>query len=338
MNKPETLIIQSDQPEKWQKILSDLITDPKDLLDYLQLDEAQRPASLMAQTQFPMKVPMPFAAKMRKADWGDPLLKQIWPATEEEIVDSRYVTDPLAEADSNPMSGLLHKYHGRVLLTAAPHCAVHCRYCFRRHFDYEENAPSRVLWQRCFDYIGADNSIEEVILSGGDPLALADKQIGWLLDELEAIHHITTIRIHTRLPIVIPQRITNELIEILSLRKVKIVMVIHCNHAQELCSDSRHALNTLSSIGLILMNQSVVLKDVNDNADCLVELSRKLFSVSVLPYYLHLPDEVAGTAHFDVSRNRALNLIAQMQTRLPGYLVPKLVKEEPGQPSKTRIG
>lgn len=337
MNKPEPLIIQSDHPKKWQQILSDLLTDPKDLLTYLELDEAERPASLLAQTQFPMKVPMPFIAKMNKADWDDPLLKQIWPAAEEEIIDSRYVTDPLAEADSNPIPGLLHKYHGRVLLTAAPHCAIHCRYCFRRHFDYEENAPSRILWQRCFDYINADSSIEEVILSGGDPLALADKQLGWLLDELESISHITTIRIHTRLPIVIPQRITEALIEVLSQRKIKLVMVIHCNHPQELCPESRLSLSTLSANGVILMNQSVILKDVNDNSDCLIELSRKLFSVNVLPYYLHLPDEVAGTAHFDVSKSRALELLAQMQSQLPGYLVPKLVKEEPGQPSKTRM-
>lgn len=334
---PEPSIIQSDQPQKWQQILSDLITNPKDLTKYLRLNEADRPASLMAQTQFPMKVPMPFIAKMNKADWNDPLLKQIWPAQQEELVDSRYVTDPLAEAASNPIPGLLHKYHGRVLLTAAPHCAVHCRYCFRRHFDYEENAPSRALWQRCFDYINADSSIEEVILSGGDPLALADKQLSWLLDELESIDHITTIRIHTRLPIVIPQRITEELVDVLSQRKIKLVMVIHCNHPQELCAQSNLSLNTLSANGVILMNQSVILKDVNDNADCLVELSKKLFSVNVLPYYLHLPDEVAGTAHFDVSKSRALELLAQMQTQLPGYLVPKLVKEEAGEPSKTRM-
>lgn len=334
---PEPSIIQSDQPQKWQQILSDLITNPKDLTKYLGLNEADRPASLMAQTQFPMKVPMPFIAKMNKADWNDPLLKQVWPAQQEELADSRYVTDPLAEAASNPIPGLLHKYHGRVLLTAAPHCAVHCRYCFRRHFDYEENAPSRVLWQRCFDYINADSSIEEVILSGGDPLALADKQLSWLLDELESIDHITTIRIHTRLPIVIPQRVTEELVGVLSQRKIKLVMVIHCNHPQELCAQSNLSLNTLSANGVILMNQSVILKDVNDNTDCLVELSRKLFSVNVLPYYLHLPDEVAGTAHFDVSKSRALELLAQMQTQLPGYLVPKLVKEEAGEPSKTRM-
>ncbi|MFT4888102.1 MAG: EF-P beta-lysylation protein EpmB [Pseudohongiellaceae bacterium] len=337
MNKLEIPIIQSDQPKNWQQMLSDLITDPRDLTKYLELDENLRPASLMAQSQFPMKVPMPFIAKMNKGDWDDPLLRQVWPAAEEEIVDSRYVTDPLAEADSNPIPGLLHKYHGRVLLTAAPHCAVHCRYCFRRHFDYEENAPSRALWQQCFDYINADSSIEEVILSGGDPLALADKQLSWLLDQLESIKHITTIRIHTRLPIVLPQRITEALIETFRQRRIKLVMVIHCNHPQELCPQSSLALNTLAANGLILMNQSVILRDVNDNSDCLIELSRKLFSVNVLPYYLHLPDEVAGTAHFDVSKTKALELLAQMQTRLPGYLVPKLVKEEAGEPSKTRI-
>lgn len=335
MNKPETSIIQSDQPKNWQEILSDLITDPKDLTEFLELDDADRPASLKAQSQFPLKVPRPFMAKMNKADWNDPLLRQVWPAIEEEIVHGDYVDDPLAEANSNPVSGLLHKYQGRVLLTAAPHCAIHCRYCFRRHFDYDENAPSRTLWKKCFDYIAADASIEEVILSGGDPLALADKQLSWLLAELESISHITTIRIHTRLPIVIPARITDAFVETLKRLRVKLVMVIHCNHPQELCLDSMRALNILASNGVILMNQSVILKEINDNSDCLVSLSKKLFSANVLPYYLHLPDEVAGTAHFDVAKSKAMKLVAEMRTRLPGYLVPKLVKEEAGEQSKT---
>lgn len=330
-------LIKTDQPQDWQKSLSELITDSRELAALLELDESARPASLLAQSQFPLKVPRPFVQKMAKGDWDDPLLRQVWPAIQEEITDELYVADPLAEAASNPVSGLLHKYHGRVLLTAAPHCAVHCRYCFRRHFDYQENAPSREAWQRCFDYIAADTSIEEVILSGGDPLALADKQLNWLLDKLDSIAHVNTIRIHSRLPIVIPQRISAELLDVLSRRRVKLILVIHCNHAAELCQDSIASLNALSSIGVILMNQSVILADVNDNLDDLTRLSRKLFSAAVLPYYLHLPDEVAGTKHFDVKTAKAQELIMGMQSQLPGYLVPKLVKEEAGEAAKTRI-
>lgn len=337
MTTPALSIIKTDHAENWQQILSDLITNPKDLARLLELDESQRPPSLLAHAQFPVKVPMPFLAKMAKGDWNDPLLRQVWPALEEESVDAGYVDDPLAEAQSNPIPGLLHKYHGRVLLTAAPHCAVHCRYCFRRHFDYGENAPSRDAWQRCFDYIAEDATIEEVILSGGDPLALADKQFGWLLDQLDAIPHVNTVRIHSRLPIVIPQRITPEFLQALSNRRVKLVMVIHCNHASELCQDTIDSLSMLSANHVTLMNQSVILADVNDNAEDLIALSRKLFSATVLPYYLHLPDEVAGTKHFDVSTARAQTLITKMQARLPGYLVPKLVKEEAGEPAKTRV-
>lgn len=337
MTTPALAIIKTDQAENWQQILSDLITDPKDLARLLELDESKRPPSLQAHAQFPLKVPMPFIRKMTKGDWNDPLLRQVWPALEEEAVADGYITDPLAEANSNPVSGLLHKYHGRVLLTAAPHCAVHCRYCFRRHFDYQENAPSRDAWRRCFDYIANDVTIEEVILSGGDPLALADKQLSWLLDQLDSIPHVNTVRIHSRLPIVIPQRITSGLLGVLSNRRVKLVMVIHCNHSAELCQDSMNALSSLSTNGVLLMNQSVILADVNDNSQDLIALSRKLFSANVLPYYLHLPDEVAGTTHFDVNTDTAKRLIAEMQAKLPGYLVPKLVKEEAGEPAKTRV-
>ncbi|MFK7864684.1 MAG: EF-P beta-lysylation protein EpmB [Pseudohongiellaceae bacterium] len=330
-------IISTQQSKSWQEILSELVTDPSELVSLLELDVSLKPLSLLANDQFPLKVPMPFVQKIAKGDWNDPLLRQIWPSRDEEEVDLTYVSDPLAEAKSNPVSGLLHKYHGRVLLTAAPHCAIHCRYCFRRHFDYEDNAPSRKAWQDCFDYITSDASIEEVILSGGDPLALADKQFGWLLEQIELIPHVNTVRIHSRLPLVIPQRITTELLQLLSNRRVNLVLVIHCNHAAELCRDSMEGLRTLAANGVTMLNQSVVLADVNDNVQDLSKLSRKLFSAGVLPYYLHLPDEVAGTKHFDVKTAKAKELIRAMQTRLPGYLVPKLVKEEAGKPAKTRI-
>lgn len=337
MNKPALSIIKTDLPVKWQQILSDLITDPKELAQILKLDDSSRPPSLAAQEQFPLKVPLPFVNKMNKGDWNDPLLKQVWPAIQEEIVQSGYVSDPLKEAEHNPVAGLLHKYTGRVLLTAAPHCAIHCRYCFRRHFDYLENSPSREHWQRCFDYIQQDKSIEEVILSGGDPLALANKQLSWLLDHLEAIEHVSTIRIHTRLPIVVPQRVNNSLISMLRGRRITIVMVVHCNHAQELCIDTTESLRNLSANGVKMLNQTVILNEINDSSSCLSTLSKKLFSADVLPYYLHLPDEVSGTAHFDVARYKAQDIVKEMQTMLPGYLVPTLVKEEAGKAAKTRL-
>lgn len=336
MQPPKLTLIPSAPAISWQDALSNLITDPKELLDLLELRESDLPIGLAALNQFPLKVPRPFVGKMKPRDWRDPLLLQIWPAKAEEKLSHGYITDPLAEASSNPIPGLLHKYHGRVLLTAAPHCAVHCRYCFRRHFDYDENSPSRALWQRCFDYIRADASIEEVILSGGDPLALSDKQLNWLLGQIDRIEHVTTIRIHTRVPVVIPQRITDELTAALSNRRAKMVLVVHSNHGNEIDFDFSTGMNKLSSNGVMLLNQSVLLKGINDNWRVLTELSKKLFTAHVLPYYLHLPDEVEGTAHFDIDRDRATAIVEKMRQNLPGYLLPKLVKEQAGEASKTQ--
>ena len=336
MQTPKLTIIASEPATSWQDSLSDLVTDPNELLQLLQLNEADLPVGRAAAAQFPLKVPRPFVKKMQLGQWDDPLLLQIWPAQAEEQFSAGYVFDPLAEANSNPVPGLLHKYQGRVLLTAAPHCAVHCRYCFRRHFDYEENSPSRALWQRCFDYIRGDSSIDEVILSGGDPLALSDRQLNWLLDQVDAIEHISTVRIHSRVPVVIPNRVTDELVTTLSNRRTKIVLVVHSNHSNELDTDFASGMAKLSTNGVILINQSVLLKGVNDNLEILTELSKKLFAANVLPYYLHLPDEVQGTAHFDISRNDATVLLDQMRQSLPGYLLPKLVKEHAGEASKTQ--
>ena len=336
MNNPKLTIIPSDPALSWQEALSDLITDPKELLKLLELSESDLPISLAAAKQFPLKVPRPFVAKMQRGDWTDPLLLQVWPAKAEEELNPKYIADPLAEAHSNPVPGLLHKYHGRVLLTAAPHCAVHCRYCFRRHFDYQENSPNRALWQRCFDYIRADTSIEEVILSGGDPLALSDKHISWLLDQIDAIAHVTTVRIHSRVPVVIPARVTAELLTALASRRAKIVIVVHANHGNEIDAEFTEKMSQLSTNGVTLLNQSVILTGVNDNFDTLVELSKKLFAANVLPYYLHLPDEVMGTAHFDIDLDRATGLLEKMRHALPGYLLPKLVKEHAGEASKTQ--
>ncbi len=337
MTTPALSLIKSDLPEKWQEILADLITDPKELLDFLELDEADNPFSCKAITQFPLIVPRPFAARIEKGNWNDPLLLQVWPDLAEEASDPLRSTDPLQELNFNNEPGLLHKYRGRVLLTAAPHCAIHCRYCFRRHFDYDANTPGRARWTEALDYIAQDRTIEEVILSGGDPLAAADGYLQWLLNELDSIFHLRTVRIHTRLPIVIPQRVTTELRAILKNLRCQVVIVVHSNHRNELDNRVFKALSDLADDGHVLLNQSVLLKGVNDNAASLIALNKALFSQRVLPYYLHLPDAVTGTGHFDVSDAKGRQLIDELRNQLPGYLVPTLVREESGKQSKTRI-
>lgn len=330
-------LIHSDRAETWQEILSDLITDPEELLQILELDADNSPYSLEALAQFPLKAPRPFVDRIEKGNWHDPLLMQIWPSAAEDAQTEGFVADPLNEEEFNPVPGLLHKYQGRVLLTAAPHCAVHCRYCFRRHFDYRANSPSRAQWERAFSYVANDSSIEEVILSGGDPLALSDSQFQWLLQRLADIDSLTTVRIHTRLPVVIPQRITSELVRCLGESRLNIVVVLHCNHRQELDSEVGAGIDALGDVGVTMLNQAVVLKDVNDNSSALIDLNKALFRHNVLPYYLHMPDQVAGTEHFYVTDQDATELIKALHAALPGYLVPRLVRENPGERGKTRI-
>lgn len=330
-------MIESDRPEKWQQILSDLITDPKELLQILELDPSAYPGSQQALAQFPLKAPRPFVARMEKGNWRDPLLLQVLPTLEEELILPDLVQDPLGERQVNPVAGLLHKYAGRVLLTTVPHCAIHCRYCFRRHFAYAENSPSRSEWAHVIDYIRRDLSIEEVILSGGDPLAASDRQLDWLISQIAGIDHVTSLRLHTRLPIVIPQRITPGLLRILRPDRLQVVMVVHSNHANELDAEVAASFRAIADNGIILLNQSVLLQGVNDNIAALVKLSKRLFRQRVLPYYLHLPDKVAGTAHFQVTLAQGRSLMQQMQQQLPGYLVPHLVREEAGATAKNRL-
>ena len=330
-------IIPSVKSKNWQEILSDLISDPKELLHILSLDINKKPVSLSAISQFSLKVPRPFVEAMQKGNWSDPLLLQIWPSEEEEINLNEYTSDPLHEVEFNPVKGLLHKYQARVLLTAAPHCAIHCRYCFRRHFDYKSNTPSREDWISSLDYIKANPSIQEVILSGGDPLAIPDRQLLWLIQELESISHLKTLRIHSRVPIVLPQRITSELIAMLNASRFEVVIVVHCNHSQEISDNVKQAIEALRLSKITLLNQSVILAGINDEPGILKELSHTLFSLSILPYYLHLPDKVRGTSHFSVTSDKAIRVINSLRKELPGYLVPILVQEEPGASSKTRL-
>lgn len=319
----------------WQEALSDLITDPKELLALLELDPNLLPAARAAATLFPLKIPRNFLSRIKKGDAHDPVLHQFLPLGLELNATEGYVKDPLQEANANPISGMLHKYHGRVLVTLTSACAVHCRYCFRRYFPYAENNPGTRGWEKIFAYIGQDDSITEVILSGGDPLSVSDHLLKLFSDQLSMISHIKRLRIHTRIPIVLPERITDEFIAWLSSLKFQIVMVIHANHANEIDESVINAVQKLRQAGVQLLNQSVLLKGVNDNANALIELSEKLFSLGVLPYYLHMLDRVEGAAHFDVTESKAHELIAALMRKLPAYLVPKLAREEAGATSKT---
>lgn len=321
----------------WQDALSDLITDPKELLTILELDPALLEAAETAARKFPLKVPRRFLAQIEKGNPLDPLLMQILPLGMELEHHPDYVSDPLQEMKTNPVPGLLHKYHGRVLLTLTGACAVHCRYCFRRNFPYEENNPGTSGWPLLFKYINADSSITEVILSGGDPLSMSDKLLKLFCDQLQLISHVKRLRFHTRIPVVLPERITSEFIDWLANLALNTVIVIHVNHAREMNDAVREALQKLRNAGVTLLNQSVLLKGVNDNVDVLAELSETLFTAGVLPYYLHVLDKVQGAQHFDMQENVAVKLHQSLTHVLPYYLVPRLVREEAGKPAKTMM-
>jgi len=230
--------------------------------------------------------------------------------------------------------GVLHKYHGRVLLMATGACAVHCRYCFRRHFPYAEANPVVDRWRQALDYIAGDDSIAEVILSGGDPLSMSDRRLADLTRRLDAIPHLRRLRLHTRLPIVLPERVNDELLDWLGATRLKTAVVVHANHANEIDSSVIAALSRLKASGAELLNQSVLLRGVNDSTEALMALSEKLFEAGVLPYYLHLLDKVQGAAHFEVEETAARCLMAELSRQVPGYLVPRLVREIPGAPGK----
>lgn len=325
------------QSISWQEELSSLITDPAELLDRLELPKSLLESAQKANKLFPLRVTQSYASRIKPGDIDDPLLKQVLPLGAELTSPASYTADPLAEQSFNPAPGVIHKYHGRVLLISASQCAINCRYCFRRHFDYQANTPSRAEWQEALRYIADNESIDEVILSGGDPLAVSDKQMQWLVDQIAAIPHVTRLRIHTRLPVVLPNRITSELVDTLVKTRLQCVIVVHVNHAAEIDEHVHNRLKILKKANITLLNQSVLLKGVNDSASCLVSLSKRLFSCGILPYYLHLLDKVTGAAHFDVDEASAIALHNHLLAALPGYLVPKLVREVPNAASKTAV-
>ncbi len=318
----------------WQHALSQAVSDLPTLCHLLDIPLEDFLSRHPAEKSFALRVPREFIARMEKNNLNDPLLLQVLPQAIEMISAENYSKDPLQEKNSNPIPGLLHKYFGRVLLTMAGGCAINCRYCFRRHFNYADNLPGKSNWKNALNYIAENKTIEEVILSGGDPLLLQDKAIAEFVLELEKISHLTRLRIHTRLPIVIPSRVTPEWIAWMKHSRFNIAVVLHSNHPNEINQEVINALKYLKTAEVILLNQSVLLKNINNNPDTLIQLSKKLFQAGVLPYYLHLLDKVDGAAHFDVSEQEAHDLMSALKTKLPGFLVPKLAQEIAGMAHK----
>jgi EF-P beta-lysylation protein EpmB len=325
------------QPPSWQRELARAVTDPAELIRLLGLDPNLIEPARAAARAFPLRVPRGYIARIQPGDARDPLLRQVLPLAEETLTVEGFVRDPVGDLAAAVAPGVLHKYHGRVLLTTTGACAIHCRYCFRRHFPYADENPASDNWSAALAHVAADTTVREVILSGGDPLTLADARIAQFIHALADLPHVQRVRVHTRLPIVLPQRITDELCEALSGTRLPSVVVVHANHPNEIDAEVVHALARLRCAGVTLLNQSVLLRGVNDDVVALCALSERLFAAGVLPYYLHLLDRVQGAAHFEVDAPTAVRLVEEISTRLPGYLVPRLVREEAGAPAKTHI-
>ena len=321
--------------EDWLYQLGDVITDPDELLTLLALnDNAELQKGREARRLFPLRVPRAFLARMKPGDPQDPLLLQVLTAREEFIAAPGFTTDPLDEQRS-VVPGLLHKYSNRALLLVKGGCAVNCRYCFRRHFPYQDNQGNKANWVQALDYIRTCPELDEIIFSGGDPLMAKDHELDWLIGELEGIAHIKRLRIHTRLPVVIPARITDAFCQRLEQSRLQVLMVTHINHANEIDDALRASMAKLKKHGVTLLNQSVLLRDVNDSAEVLAALSNALFDAGILPYYIHVLDKVQGAAHFMVSDDEARVIMKGLMSQVSGYMVPKLTREIGGEPSKT---
>ncbi|MBP7217643.1 MAG: EF-P beta-lysylation protein EpmB [Acinetobacter sp.] len=326
------------QEKNWQSQLSDLITDPSELLHVLELSSEQLlSGAIMASEQFKLRVPRAFVRKMQVGNPLDPLLLQVLPHHLELEEHPEFVTDPLGEEAANQMPGVLHKYQSRFLLTLTGACAIHCRYCFRRHFPYQENLPKNEDWLKIKHHIEQNPSINEVILSGGDPLTLSNRKLALWIERLSSLDQIKILRIHSRVPIVIPNRLDEEFISILKNSRLRIIVVIHSNHASELDDYTCSKLLQLSLHHITVLNQAVLLKGVNDSAQSLTELSYRLFEARVMPYYLHVLDKVKGAQHFDLRSSQIDQIYNDVLASLPGYLVPKLVREIAGEKNKTPL-
>lgn len=322
----------------WQQLLANSVTDPEQLLVAAGLDPQRWLQGARAgHHQFPVRVPMPYLQRIERGNPNDPLLRQVLPLADEGEFHPDYMTDPLAEATASPATGLIRKYRSRALLMVTGQCAVNCRYCFRRHFPYDEHRLAPDTRQQVIDTLMADTDVNEVILSGGDPLAVNDRLLARWADALATVPHLRRLRIHSRLPVVIPQRVDAPLLDWLCGTRLKTVMVVHVNHPNEIDDDVARAFTRLRDAGVTLLNQSVILRGVNDSAQTLSALSERLFDAGVLPYYLHAFDPVRGAHHFDVPDDEARRLVRELQASLPGFLVPRLVRETPGRPGKTLL-
>jgi EF-P beta-lysylation protein EpmB len=318
----------------WQQELRDAVRTPAALCEALGLpaEMAERAAGVAG--SFPVFVPPSYLARMERGNPADPLLLQVWPAAAEDAVVEGFTRDPVEDAAFALRPGLLQKYAGRALMVVTGACAVHCRYCFRRHYPYEESPPSESVWKTAIEALEQARSNEEIILSGGDPLTVTDNRLAWLAERLAAVPHLRRLRVHTRLPVMIPSRVTDELLTWLTGTRLTPVMVIHANHAQELDAAVGEALRRLREAGVMLLNQTVLLRDVNDSVDAQAALSLRLIKLGVTPYYLHQLDRVQGAAHFEVPIARGREIIAELRRRLPGYAVPQYVQEQPGAAHK----
>jgi len=323
------------QRRDWKLVLTESFRDLGDLLEFCEIDPVQ--ATFKARHEFPLRVTRYFASLIEKGNALDPLLLQVLPDAREFRQVDGYNADAVGDQQAMPVPGLIHKYHGRVLLTLTGACAIHCRYCFRRHFPYSEAGVDYNLDGQVMTYLADNPEISEVILSGGDPLMVADHKLARLIDKLNSMSHIRVLRIHSRVLSVLPERVTDSLLEVLRQFRGKVVFVTHINHPKEISAHNQVAFTLLSQQGYALFNQSVLLKGVNDNADTLIELSNKLFDSHIVPYYLHRLDKVQGAAHFDSSRQESCRIYKQLRSRLPGYLLPTMVEEIGGQLSKTPV-
>ncbi|MCW5580782.1 MAG: EF-P beta-lysylation protein EpmB [Luteimonas sp.] len=321
------------QPKGWQQHWREAVRDPRELLSLLRLEGVVR-ASADAAAQFPLRVPRGFVARMRPADPHDPLLRQVLPLDEELRPVPGFSLDAVGDAAAKLGDGVIHKYAGRALLVATGSCAVHCRYCFRRHFPYADETAAAGGWRQALEAIRGDASLHEVILSGGDPLSLATPKLAELTGALAAIPHVRRLRIHTRLPIVLPERVDDALAQWLAGLPWPVAVVVHANHGNEFDPAVDAAMARLRGAGALLLNQAVLLRGVNDTVQAQAELHERCFAAGVLPYYLHQLDRVAGAAHFEVADADALALHAALRARLPGYLLPRLVREVAGDASK----
>lgn len=321
----------------WSRSLARAVRDPDELVRRLGLGEEFVEAARRAAALFPVMVPESYLTRMRIGDPRDPLLLQVLPLGEEEKIVPGFGQDAVGDRASRAAPGLLHKYRGRALLVATGACAIHCRYCFRRHYPYGEEPRRLEEWTPALEALAADDSIDEVILSGGDPLMLTDFRLAQLIERLAAIPHVRRLRVHSRLPVVLPDRVTAPLIDILRGTRLQPIMVIHANHPAEVAADCAEAISRLVRGGVPTLNQAVLLRGINDDVGTLEDLLRRLVDLGVVPYYLHQLDRVEGTSHFEVDRENGLALVAALRERLPGYAIPQYVEERPGAPSKLPV-